>query len=258
MDVLKDKLLIVLVLTLFVIFVLFVFVWFMSPGNSVSDGGFKVGENLSEQQKNLVFDVAMNSAILKERLDGAGLTLASGNVGGVSENVHVENVSVASYTDFDSHVSGVLPVITFTVGGIVEGATLQAFVDPDNKRVVYIRETWRSINSSPNNTTTSISIEDTGYDVNTSLTDGEQTVAIKIALENESVKKYLDGNNYTLNSVGIGESLSSNGNSSVYYACPIVTFYVKPSTMPPIMIGADVDIKNDKVLAVNWIPVEPH
>ncbi|HMK47428.1 MAG TPA: hypothetical protein VK436_12455 [Methanocella sp.] len=256
MSLLKDRTFIVLVSILFVIGILFVIVLYTLSDNVTtgSNGRFKVGENLSEQQKSLVLDIVMNDAILKNELDDTEAILTRENTGVPEGNFYIDDISVAKYNDSDLNISGVWPAVTFIVGNIShEGPTLQAFIDPDIKQVVYIQKTWRSVNGNLNNIhLANVSITDTGYKMNSNLTDEEQTSAIKIVLVNESVREYLEGNNYTLNSVTIGESRSSKGYSFTYNVYPSVTLYVSPNTM----IDASVDIKNNKVVLLTFLPYE--
>ena len=85
------------------------------------------------------------------------------------------------------------------------------------------------------------------------MTEEQQTKAINIALTNESVKNDLDRNNYTLNGVGMSGYENSKGYSSVQYVYPMVTFYIKPTTMIRVLI----DITNNKIISVDSEYVTP-
>lgn len=264
---LKDRTLLVLTLILFVIIILIAIGVYISLSNTPDTGsasGLKLGENLTEQQKFEIFNITMNDSNFKNELLGtAGSEQAFGNFNGTltvnisdaSGNYHIKDISIAKYEDINFHISDVLPAVTFIVGDENrEGPTLQAFVDPVKKRVVYIKETWRSMYGNPNNIQLiNKSIADTGYTIDTRLTEEQQSTAISIALANESVKNYLDGNNYTLNGVDMSGYESSKGYSSVQYVYPLVTFYIKPTTMIHVLI----DITNNKIISVGSVYVTP-
>jgi hypothetical protein len=257
MRLLKDRTFLALVSILVIIIILMALGLYTSSNNLTtgSANGFTIGDNLSEQQKSLVLDIAMNDSILNDELIGADGLLTSGNISDASKNYHVEDISVARYDDPNLHISGAWPAVTFIVGNISqEGPTLQAFVDPANKRVVYISEDWRPVNGNPDNIhLLNVSIADTGYKYNTNLTDEQQSLAFQMALANESVAGYLKGNNYTLNGVGMAMFENRNGLSTIKHVYPSVTFYIKPYTM----IGAYIDINNNKVIGVSSYPVTP-
>ena len=261
---LKDRTLIVLTLILSIIIILIAVGIYISLSNNLGTGsasGYKIGEELSGQQKSQIFNITMNDSNCKNELLGlAGSGLAYGNFNGTmtvnisdaSGNYHIKDVSIAKYEDFSLHISDILPAVTFIVGDETrEGPTLQAFVDPVKMRVVYIKETWRG---DPNNVhLINKSFADTGYQINTILTEEQQTKAINIALTNESVKNYLDRDNYTLNGVGMSGYENSKGYSSVQYVYPMVTFYIKPTTMIRVLI----DITNNKIISVDSEYVTP-
>jgi hypothetical protein len=264
MRLLKDRTFFVLTLILCVIIILIAIVVYNSSNNGTntrSASGFKIGENLTEQQKLLILNITMNDSHFKNELLGlAGSGLAYGdfngtttvNISDASGNYHIKSIYVDRYEDVSLHISDILPAVTFIVGDESrEGPTLQAFVDPVKKRVVYVKETWR-IN--PDNVHLfNKSFADTGYTIDEILTEEQQSAAINIALANESVKGYLDGKNYTLNGVDMSGYESDKGFSCVEYVYPLVTFYIKPTTM----IRVIVDITNSKILGVDSEYVTP-
>lgn len=218
---------------------------------------FVVAQNLTEQQVLDVIDIAKNDIDLETELAGVSTALFNLNVPDAYNASRIKNVSVLSYEDKDVGISGALPAVTYVIGEEGQrGATVIAFIDPDEKRVVYIKETPRL---APGIGLFNMYIVDTGYKPDTRLTDEQQSEAISLALKNSSVKELLGEQNYTNAYVSIRSTSILKGETNVRESYPEASFMVINRSGLNYVVHAVVNLKSKRITYVNSLgfPLPP-
>jgi hypothetical protein len=220
----------------------------------------------SAQQKEEAIAIATSDEYVAEKLGNAAYLAPDHNL------THHLSGAVIMYSYIDrspgaNNMTVVEPAVEYILGNESDaGANMYAFVDLQKNRVTYIGFTPREGNNAYNYTyksysdgvegvevtiptigwdtmsyLTNATIVDTGYD-RRSYSEQE---AIDIAINNSTVKSYLDGRKYAVNAIGIAES-EGGGYMAMYPVMRIVIFK-EDGSMPDFYLSVGVNLKSKKV-----------